>query len=44
MYFGVIAQHQTDFNILKMVSAIVIANSHRNGASILKVIINRESS
>lgn len=31
------------FNVLKMVSAIVIANSHINGDSILKVFIERES-
>lgn len=34
----------SDFHVLKMVSAIVLANSHRNGTSILKVIIERESS
>lgn len=31
----------SDFKVLKIVSATIIANSHRNGVSILKVIIER---
>lgn len=32
------------YNVLKMVTAIVIANLRKNGTSILKVIIERSSS